>query len=259
MIRELIRACHPLPATAVTVITGALALGLGHSPGSAALAAASIGASQLSIGWANDAIDARRDQAVGRTDKPLASRADLLGTVQIAALIATAVTLIAALAWGWPRGFWLAIALISGQLYNWPLKGTPASIVPYLVSFGALPAFLSAEPPAWLVIGAALLGGGAHLVNAIPDLADDEATGVRGLPQRIGARASLYLASALLLGATCALVFGARPPWWASAGALVLAASLPVLGRFASPRFTFRALLVVAAVDVVLLIAGGAL
>lgn len=259
MIGELLRACHPLPAAAVTVIAGGLALGLGERAHTAALAAATIGASQLSVGWANDAIDARRDRAVRRADKPLAARADLLGTVTVAAWIATAVTLVAALAWGWPQGFWLGVALVSAQLYNWPLKATIASIVPYLVSFGALPAFLSPHPPAWMIVAAALLGGGAHLVNAIPDLEDDAATGVRGLPQRIGARASLYLASTLLLAATFTLVLGARPVWWASAGALLAAASLPVLGRFAAPRTTFRALLLVAAIDVTLLILSGTL
>lgn len=259
MISELLRACHPLPAAAVTAIGGALAVGLGQSTSTAAFAAATIGVSQLSVGWANDALDAKRDQAVGRSDKPLVSRADLVGTVRTAAWIAGAITLSAGIAWGWPRGGWLALGLLSAQLYNWPLKATAASIIPYFVSFGAMPAFLTDDPPAWLILAAALLGGGAHLVNAIPDLEDDASTGVRGLPQRIGARASLHLASALLVAATCTLVFGARPVWWASAGTLLLAGALPILGRFAAPRTTFRALLLVAAVDVVLLILSGAL
>ncbi|HEX6686751.1 MAG TPA: UbiA family prenyltransferase [Candidatus Limnocylindrales bacterium] len=259
MIKELLRACHPLPAAAVTMISGALALALGHALPSAALAAATVGASQLSVGWANDAIDARRDQAVDRSDKPLVTHSHLVGTVKIAALIATLVTLAAAWAWGWPRGALIALALASAQLYNWPLKATAASIVPYFVSFAVLPAFLApGRAPLWMIVAAALLGGGAHLVNAIPDFEQDRVTGVRGLPHRLGEKPSLYLASALLLGATALLVWGARPPAWASVAALALALSLPVLGRWASPRTTFRALLVVAALDVVLLIVSGA-
>jgi 4-hydroxybenzoate polyprenyltransferase len=258
MIKDLLRACHPLPAAAVTALTGALALALGHPPGTAALAAASIGASQLSVGWANDAIDAPRDQAFHRRDKPLVAHSALTGTVKIAAMIAGLATLAAALAWGWPRGGWLALALVSAQLYNWPLKATPASIVPYFVSFGALPAFLSTDTPMWMMAAAALLGGAAHLVNAIPDFEQDRATGVNGLPQRLGERPSLYLASALLLGATCLLVWGARPPAWAAVIAVAMAALLPVLGRWAAPRVTFRAVLVMAGVDVVLLIVSGA-
>ncbi len=258
MIFYLVRACHPLPAMAVTVISGALALGLGQPLWIAALAAASIGASQLSVGWANDTIDATRDQAVGRADKPLALRPGLFALVRWAAVVATLVTLGVAIAWGWPRGFWLAVALISAQLYNWPLKATPLSIVPYLVSFGALPLFVSDHPPGWIVAAAALLGGAAHLVNAIPDLADDAVTGVRGLPQRMGARPSLLLASLLLLAATVTLVFGAGLPWWAGAVALGLALGLPVLGVFGAARTTFRALIAVALIDVVLLVLSGA-
>ena len=44
-----------------------------------------------------------------------------------------------------------------------------------------------AWPPAWMMATGAVLGVGAHLLNALPDLADDDATGVRGLPQRLGA------------------------------------------------------------------------
>jgi len=259
MIKELLRACHPLPAAAVTAISGALALALGNTPAQSALAAATVGASQLSVGWANDAIDARRDQAVNRRDKPLVVHSDFLGTVKIAAVIATLVTLAACWAWGWPRGAWMALALVSAQLYNWPLKATAASIVPYLVSFGALIGFLAPHgAPVWMIAAAALLGASAHLVNAIPDFEQDSLTGVRGLPHRLGEKPSLYLSASLLLAATGLLVFGARPPWWASLTALALAVALPVLGRWAPPRATFRALLLMAGVDVVLLILSGA-
>jgi 4-hydroxybenzoate polyprenyltransferase len=259
MIKDLLRACHPLPAAAVTLISGALALALGNSPASAALAATTVGASQLSVGWANDVIDARRDQAVNRRDKPLVVHSDFRRTAKIAAIIATLATIAACGAWGWPRGAWMALALVSAQLYNWPLKATAASIVPYLVSFGALIGFLApADPPVWMIVAAALLGGSAHLVNAIPDFEQDNRTGIRGLPHRLGEKPSLYLSAALLLAATALLVWGARPPWWAAVAALTLAAALPALGRWAPPRATFRALLFLAGIDVVLLILSGA-
>ncbi|WP_117215207.1 UbiA family prenyltransferase [Allorhizocola rhizosphaerae] len=251
----LLRACHPLPAAAVTAISGALALGLGQPVGTAALVAASIGVSQLSVGWANDVIDARRDRAVARTEKPMVIRPDLERVLRVLALIATLATLGAALAWGWPRGFWLALALLSAQLYNWPLKATRLSIVPYLVSFGALPLFASDRPPVWIIVAAALLGGAAHLVNAIPDLADDAATGVRGLPHRLGRRASFGLAFVLLIAATVTLVSGARLPWWAG----TIALAMPLLGLFGGARTKFRVLIAVALVDVVLLVVSGGL
>ena len=37
---------------------------------------------------------------------------------------------------------------------------------------------------------AAALGSAAHFVNVLPDLADDAATGVHGLPHRLGPLAS---------------------------------------------------------------------
>jgi 4-hydroxybenzoate polyprenyltransferase len=238
------------------LISAALALALGQPPAVAVLAAASIGLSQLSVGWANDAIDARRD--LGRPDKPLANHQSLTGTVIAAALIATVATFVAALAWGWPRGALLALALVSAQLYNWPLKATAASIIPYFVSFGALPAFLGDGAPVWMIAASALLGGAAHLVNAIPDFEQDSRTGIRGLPHRLGEKPSLYLASGLLFAATTLLVWGARPPLWASITAVGVAAALPVLGRLAPPRVTFRALMVMALADVVLLVVSGA-
>lgn len=261
----LLRACHPLPALAVTVFGGLLAAGMGHTRGGVAAVIGTVALSQLSVGWGNDAIDAARDAAVGRTDKPLAGDPAGRRTVAAAAVLAAAATLAACLWWGWPAGAWFAVAVLSAHLYNWPLKATAWSIAPYLVSFACLVIFISTSlpgapaPPGWLVAAAALLAGAAHLLNAVPDLADDAATGIRGLPQRLGARRSLATASGLLLAATLTLLAGARPPLWAGAGALLTAVALIVIGWYAAPRAAFRALLAVAAVDLALLVLSGAL
>ncbi|MFC7756932.1 hypothetical protein ACFQY4_01625 [Catellatospora bangladeshensis] len=117
----------------------------------------------------------------------------------------------------------------------------------------------SPAAPGWLVAAAALLAGAAHLLNAVPDLADDAATGVHGLPHRLGARGSLLAASGLLLAATLTLLAAARPPLWAGLAALATTAGLIVTGWYAAPRTAFRALLAAAAVDLVLLVLSGAL
>ena len=58
---------------------------------------------------------------------------------------------------------------IFALLYDWPLKSTPFSVLPYLVAFGLLPAFVVVAlpghpaPPVWLVAAGALLGGGRAL------------------------------------------------------------------------------------------------
>lgn len=56
-----------------------------------------------------------------------------------------------------------------------------------------------------IVVADALLGVGAHVANTLPDLDDDAATGVHGLPHRIGRTASSAVAP-LLLGAGVAAV-----------------------------------------------------
>lgn len=199
----LLRCGHPAPAAAVTVLGALLGLMVGHHLGGLALVAGVIGTSQLAVAWANDAIDADRDRAVRRSDKPLVTQwpqgrpyvvaAAIGASVAMAALALSAAPLRAALA--------AIIGLVSAQLYNWPLKATAFSIVPYVVSFAAIPYFIVASvpatPPIELVVAAAAFGGAAHLLNAVPDLADDDATGVRGLPQRLGAQTSRRAAAAL--------------------------------------------------------------
>ena len=117
---------------------------------------------------------------------------------------------------------------------------------------------------AWLVAAGALLGGGAHFANVLPDLADDAATGVRGLPHRLGATGSSVAAAVLLLAATLTLVLGpAGPPSWAGWAAAAAAVVVLPLGWYAATRATgrrvamFRAVIVVALIDVLLLIFSG--
>lgn len=199
----LLRCGHPAPAAAVTVLSGLLGVMVGHHGSGIVLVAAIVGTSQLAAAWANDAIDADRDRAVGRTDKPLVAQWPQGRPYVAAAAVAASVVMAAvALAAGPPRAALAAIAgLVSAQLYNWPLKGTALSIAPYIVSFAAIPYFIVASvpatPPMRLVVAAAAFGGAAHLLNAVPDLADDAATGVRGLPQRLGAQRSRRVAAAL--------------------------------------------------------------
>jgi 4-hydroxybenzoate polyprenyltransferase len=166
-----------------------------------------------------------------------------------------------------PAGLVATLGLVSALLYDWPLKSTVASVVPYAVSFACLPSFVvlgtGARPPAWLVVAGGLLGAGAHFVNALPDLGDDARTGVRGLPHLLGQRGSLAAAGVLLLAATATLALGpAGGPSWPGYVALAVAvAVLPVswyaVRRDPGSKLPFRAVMVVALLDVVLLLVGG--
>ncbi len=213
---------------------------------------------QLSIGWSNDLLDLERDRAVDRTDKPLAAPGAKIGPVRVACVAALAGTVVASLALGWAPGLLQLLVVASGWAYNLGLKATVASFVPYVLAFGALPAVVwSAGPlpvPGWVLAAGALLGVAAHLLNVLPDLADDAATGVRGLPHRLGARGSRVLAAALLAAATVTLVTATdlAPP--VRAAVLALAGVLAGVAVLAGGRRAFRAAVGLALVDVVVLV-----
>lgn len=273
MVLGLVRASHPEPAAAVTAVSALLAWGVGHRPSGIAAVAASVLASQLAVGWLNDRLDADRDVAVGRTDKPLATGELSPRLVLLCGLVAALATPLLALPLTPAAPVAIGVALVSALLYNWPLKFTPVSVLPYAVSFGTLPAFVvlalpgTPTPPGWLVAAGALLGAGAHFANVLPDLDDDARTGVRGLPHRIGPTGSRVAAAGLLLAATATLVFGpSGAPSWAGLVAIAAAAVVLPAGWYASRTATrrgdravgvFRAVMVVALIDVVLLVVSG--
>ncbi|MDM4783089.1 MULTISPECIES: UbiA family prenyltransferase [unclassified Micromonospora] len=266
----LVRASHPEPAAAVTVVAALLAAGVGHSAAGVAAVALTVLASQLAVGWSNDLIDADRDAAVGRTDKPVTTGEVARPALARATTVAAVAVPVLALAGGPAAAACATLGLVSALLYNRPLKSTPVSVLPYAVSFGALPAFVvlalpgSPVPPAWLLAAAALLGAGAHFANVLPDLADDARTGVRGLPHRLGPAGSRLAAAGLLLAATVALVLGPPgPPSWTGLSAVAAAVAVPAVGWYAGraaagrSATAFRAVLVVALIDVVLLVSSG--
>ena len=267
MLGALVRASHPEPALAVTTVAALLSYGLGRPTPGVFAAAGTVLASQLSIGWVNDAIDAPRDAVVGRKDKPVA--AGLLRRDVVAACGALAALLTVSLGFlsGISAGLVATLALVSALLYDWPLKSTVISALPYAVSFACLPAFVvlgaGGRPPLWLIAAGGLLGAGAHFVNALPDLADDARTGIRGLPHRLGAERSLLAAGILLLGATAALAFGPPGPatpmiWPTLAVALgVLPLSWYLARRDPGSKAPFRLVMLVAVIDVVFLLASG--
>ncbi|OLR93619.1 UbiA family prenyltransferase [Actinokineospora bangkokensis] len=259
----LVRACHPEPTAAVTLVAAGVALSAGAPWRVVLLVAAAVLAGQLSVGWLNDFLDAERDRAVSRSDKPIASGRVSRRAVGRAALVAALLCVPLSLATGWvPGGVHLA-AVVSAWAYDAKLKATALSVLPYAVSFGLLPLFilLAADAPApWWVLGAgALLGTGAHFANTLPDLADDAATGVRGLPHRLGARASVLVSVLALLAAMVCLLLG--PPggpgpvavvlFVVAVAAVVAALVWPGADR---PRALFRAIMLTALLAVAMLL-----
>lgn len=110
-------------------------------------------------------------------------------------------------------------------------------------------------PPLAVMAGTALLGLAAHFANTVGDTAADAATGVRGLPQRVGPARSLLATAVLVAAAAVVLAVGApdRSPLALAvlgAGALAAAGGVGLAGTAASRgRLAFR--LTLAAVGLV--------
>jgi 4-hydroxybenzoate polyprenyltransferase len=264
----LIRACHPVPTAAVTTLTTALGVVLDVRAAQLALLALAVLAGQLSVGWLNDYVDRQRDRAAGRTDKPLAVGTIAPVTVRWATVAAALVCVPASLALGVQAGTAHLVAVAGAWAYNLGVKRTLWSWVPFAVGFGLLPVIVwivspqPGVPPWWMIAGSMLLGVGAHGANVLPDLDDDRATGVAGLPHRVP-RGVLRAATALvLLGSLTLLTLGpAQTPIAVEAVLLaagaVLAAVAAGLGESRLPaRAPLLAAASIAALAIAALLAG---
>lgn len=269
--RSLLLSCHPIPTLAVTVIATVLAAVAGNSVATCAVVALAVLTGQLSIGWSNDVIDARRDEAAGRTDKPIARGAISRRTVVIAIAVSVILTIPLALALGWRVGLVQLAGTAAGWAYNLGVKSTVLSPVPYVVAFGGLPAIATLAlphanwPPWWALVAGALLGVSAHFGNVLPDIDEDAAAGVRGLPHVVGRLGSAVAASGSVMVAVAVVVLGggSRPTVidWVGLGA---AAILAVAAFWRARRdhrseSAFLCTVGAAAVCVVLIAVSGAL
>ncbi|MGJ8720892.1 MAG: UbiA family prenyltransferase [Salinibacterium amurskyense] len=264
--RALVRSSHPGPTAAVTVIVLALAWGYGLEGWRIAILTATILANQLSVGLSNDWLDAERDRASGRTDKPVVSGEVSATQVAGIALGLAATSIVLSLLLGPLAALAHAVFLASGWLYNLGLKATLFSVVPYVAGFGSLPAIvtLAASTPQlaapWAIAAGALLGVAAHFSNVLPDLDDDSSTGVRGLPHALGTRLSATAIAVGLIGASIAVVFGpgTAPSALALIGFVAIIAiagvSVVLIARGTLQRLLFRLTIAAAAITAALLV-----
>jgi len=155
---------------------------------------------QFFVGWSNDLIDFPRDSAALRVKKPLVAgtitEATLRISIGIALLSSLIVSLISPLGVNGTAIHFLG--LLSATGYNLKLKSTLLSVVPYIVSFGALPWAIyvadGTHPPTWIVLGFILISSAFHFLNVLKDLESDIAQGVMGLPQVLGRQKSILIA-----------------------------------------------------------------
>jgi len=226
----LVRACHFQPTLAVVALTTGLAALSGRGAAGCVAVALAVLAGQLSTGWSNDWFDAVRDRSVGRTDKPIVAGTVSVGTVRRAACLALVAAVPLSLLSGWRAAVVHLVALASAWAYNLGVKATVLSPVPYAVSFGLLPAFVTLGLPGhpWprpaLMVATGLLGVGAHFINTLADREDDARSGIVGLPQRMSAQGALLAGVGLMVA--CALTIWLLGGSARVAQTVLLAASL---------------------------------
>ena len=168
--------------------------------------ACAILAGQCVVGWTNDLLDYPLDLAAGRKKKPLVagdiSQSFLKTSIFIALIFALTLSLIGPLSF---KGTSIhALGIVSATAYNFGLKKTLVSLLPFVISFGAMPwaVYVAAgsTPPAWLYLGFIAFASAFHFLNVLKDLNWDISQGVLGLPQRLGKRKSIAIAACLVVG-----------------------------------------------------------
>lgn len=265
LLAGLVLGCHPGPTLTVTTAVTALAWSAGQRPPRLLWVLLAVLAGQLAVGWCNDARDGERDRRAGRTEKPVVRGwISPVALATAAALAATSAVPLSYLAGGPLGGSAHLVAVASALAYDLWLKATPLSLLPWVVSFGLIPVFVTyglepAVPPAgWVVVVCALLGTGAHLANAARDIDSDRRVGVAGLAGVLGSAWSRGLAVVALLAATAVLLTQlSLPAAVAVALLVVLVVAAAAAARWQSGRRLFEAILVIAVVDVALLLSAG--
>jgi 4-hydroxybenzoate polyprenyltransferase len=251
----------------VTVIVTILALSAGRGPFRTTIMATAVLCGQLLVGWTNDFLDADRDLASGRVDKPVAigrvPRAEVRNAAVVAFILVVPLSFLAGL-WA---GVAHLIAVFMATAYNFGLKRTPYSVVPYVVAFGLVPAFITLgppithAPPLWATAAAALLGAGAHFTQTLPDIARERIAGVRGLPQLLGQKVSAVVGPVILAAAAVCVALGPAHPrpvlFVGLAVAVVLFIGIVGLAAMNRLELAFRLTLVSGGIVVVTLLAAG--
>lgn len=219
-----IRLFHPAPTLAVVTLTAALATILASQAGgvpasSIVLITMAVAGSQVATGAANDWADRTRD-AQHRPNKPIpAGEVSPSAALAIAGL-GVAVQVLCCVPLGGATVLIGLAALASAQAYNLALSRTPYSVVPYLVSFGLLPAWIASglNLPIARVAPAIVLvmpfAAAAHLANVLRDWDVDRSSGSHNLAQTLGPgvshAAAVLLALAVGLGVAGALALGGQ-------------------------------------------------
>jgi len=271
------KCCHPIPCLAVSLFAGMFAYSSGLPLDRALWILLAVLLHQLSVGFSNDWLDFAVDKAARRTDKPTVSGLVDVALIKWLSLSSAALALVVTLG----LGFWalavMVFLLLVGWAYNLGMKSNWTSVIPYILGFGSIPLYVgvaatdlyvgvaATDPflvPPWTVLVAALLGISAHFANVLPDMLEDNLTGVNALPHILGQRISAFVIGCTALLATVIVITqSTKVSFELAASGLAVVILLVTVASILSlkpkpPRIVFPLLMITALVNVVLLFLG---
>ena len=192
----LLRAAHPRQAVATAVALTVAAALADRPTRDLGLVLVTVLVGQALLGWHNDLVDRRRDAQHQRTGKPIADGRLDPGTAWFAIACGALLVVPLSLSNGITAGTVYLVSLAVGFLGNLTLRTGVLSPVPWAVAFALYPAFLSfggwgnhaegSAPQPAMVVLAALLGVGVHVLTSLWGLVADHEDGWTYLPLRIG-------------------------------------------------------------------------
>lgn len=201
----LLLVAHPIPSALYVVAVGIfswLAAVAAHhplDPGRLTRVLVAMACAQCAIGATNDYLDRPLDTDT-KPSKPLVSGLITPDTALLLAAVCSAAVLLLITPLGLlPLVLGLLVELL-GLAYDFGLKATPISALLYAVYFPLIPllawsVFGRAQPfLPWVLPIGALLGVAMNVANSLPDLLDDLAHGIHGLPHLLGLRRGLAVA-----------------------------------------------------------------
>jgi len=236
-----LRASHFGPTALVTTLAFLFSRHY-FTPLNSLLVAITIFSGQLIVGWTNDLVDFHTDTQQQRADKPLVAGTLSIKSLRLATLIdlpiCVALSLFGPL--GFRSGMVHLLGVGCGISYNFYLKRTIFSPLPYAIAFAALPVVprITMNKPIalWMILTGALFGVVAHFANVLKDYESDREIGIKGLPQRLPRQINVLICIMLLVVITFLIGVG-KPSIAPYLGAVMVAGAALIVYKPAKLAF----------------------
>lgn len=194
----LVRAAHPRHALLTAAGLAVAAALSGRAAREVGLVLVTVLVGQAILGWHNDLVDQDRDRAAERSEKPIAAGLLDPGTAWFALLCGVLVLVPLSIANGVTAGccYLASVGIgLTGNLigrhgrFAWLSWAAAYALYPAFLSYGGWGGASTGSPPQpAMVVLAALLGVGVHVLCALPGLVADHAAGDRQPTLRIALR-----------------------------------------------------------------------